>query len=205
MNMSQRATVTFLPGTGGSLTGTTVFPNLIIGVDAFPTAPGVNANIGWNHLSWTPALPANTAGLASGNNIFTATYEMNESERATVRFLPGAVGSLPGQTVFPNLIIGVDPFPTAPTMELLGWSITGWSPVLPSDTSGLIPMSAGTNDYTAQWNFTAGGNYEFIVTANSRTAVFNGAMHTAEGMTWTTNLGYQPAGFTVYADTSDPT
>jgi len=130
-------TVTFASGSHGSLSGQTVYGGLHIG-DAFPAAPTVNADAGWEFTGWDPSLP----GTVQGTQTYTAQYSQITY---TVTFAAGSHGSLSGQTVYGGLQTG-DDFPAAPTVNAdAGWEFTGWNPSLPDKVQG-------TQTYTAQYS-----------------------------------------------------
>jgi len=87
-NISEYATVTFLPGAngrlvGGNATGAAVHTDLAVGVDSIPSAPETIPNAGWRFAGWAPTL---SSGLVSGDLTFTATWELRTDITGTVNF-----------------------------------------------------------------------------------------------------------------------
>lgn len=87
-------TVSFKAGENGSLEGTAIFTDIYNGTafaDAV-TLPTVVANPGYNFKEWSPALPDTVDSSAT----YTAVFEEDPSQYATVTFLAGNHGSLSG-------------------------------------------------------------------------------------------------------------
>ncbi|MBN2450165.1 MAG: hypothetical protein JXR77_07230, partial [Lentisphaeria bacterium] len=166
-------TVTFQPGSHGTLAGGT--PNVTVTVghgDAAPAAPAVTPDACWDFAGWTPALPATITGDVTS----TAQYLQ---QAYTVTFRPGDHGTLAGGT--PDVEVTVNcgdaaPAPPAVTPEV-GWLHTGWDPALAGPITEDVAATAQYTRVTYTLTYTAGPNG--AVTGASPQTVEHGSDGTA--------------------------
>jgi hypothetical protein len=125
--------VTFAAGANGSLTGDTLFEDILDGTawaDAL-TVPTPAADHGYKFDSWTPVFPATVTESAT----YTANFVKEESQWHTVTFAAGANGSLTGDTLFEDILDGTawaDAL-TVPTPAAdRGYKFDSWTPVFPA-------------------------------------------------------------------------
>jgi len=89
-------TISFVAGENGKLTGDTVFADIFDGTDfnKAVTLPTVEADVGYKFIGWTPDLPETVTESAE----FTAQFEYDPTQYATVEFIAGSHGKLDGTT-----------------------------------------------------------------------------------------------------------
>ena len=186
-NPDERFTVTFVDHDDAVLA---IRTNVIYGTDATP--PADPTRVGYLFDGWDGYYTNVT-----NDRTITATYRINPDERFTVTFVDHDDAVLAIRT---NVIYGTDATPPADPTRV-GWTFTGWDGYYTNVTEDLT--------ITAQYDFYAAEGLTFSVTGNSTSVTFDGAQHTASGFTYVIYDvdGYEidlPGGFTVTADTSDP-
>ena len=146
----QPITVTFAPGTNGTLSGGTPNVTLEVAPGTVLTAanvPAVTANTGFRFVGWALSNPV---GHTVNEPItFTAQYEP-DVEMITVTFAPGANGTLAGGT--PNVTIQVPAGTAIPAASVpavtanTGFRHIGWTPNSPAGHTVTAPIT-----FTAQY------------------------------------------------------
>ncbi|MCH1940291.1 hypothetical protein MCG46_06305 [Holdemania massiliensis] len=147
-------TVTFLPGTNGTLEGTTSYTDILTGTtwaDAGITAPTINANHGWTANGWDAAF----AETIESNLTYTAQYEKDAADWVTVNFLPGTNGTLEGTTSYTDILTGTtweDAGITVPTINANhGWTANGWDAAFAETIESNLTYTAQYEKDAADW------------------------------------------------------
>lgn len=91
-------TISFVAGENGSLSGQTVFADIFVGTEFSEavTVPTPVADPGYKFVSWSEEFPETVTISAQ----YTAIFEEDPTQYATVTFIAGTHGKLEGQTSF---------------------------------------------------------------------------------------------------------
>jgi len=163
-------TVTFLPGTHGTLAGNTVQSVLYEGG---ATAPIVTPVYGWESSGWNVAFNHITA-----NTYVTATYTRRNF---TVTFLPGDHGTLTGQSI---LSVSYESGAVAPTVvPVAGWVFNDWDKTFDNITADTTVTATYIVDITSV--SITGATY----VDEGRTAQYSCELHYFDSSTETTSFG----------------
>ncbi len=152
---TQYATVTFVAGTNGTLSGTSTYTVLKGTAWSAISVPAATANAGYKFSAWSPAFPATVTADAT----YTANFVYDATQYATVTFVAGTNGTLSGATAYTVLkgtawsSISV-PSPVAND----GYRFSSWSASFPS---------AVTADITFTANFEKIPTYSIVFVAGS--------------------------------------
>ncbi len=156
-------TVTFVSGDNGSISGTTVFTEILNGTsfaDAV-TVPEYQANAGYSFAGWSPALPETVTADAT----YTATFTVDDTQYATVTFIAGNYGSFEdGSSTKSFTILKGTSWSEIDVPECVanaGFSFGSWSPEFPETVTESATYTASFDyDSTqyAQVTFVAGAN-----------------------------------------------
>ena len=167
---SQYATVTFVPGAHGSLTGEASFTVLKGTAWSAITVPTPKADAGYKFGSWSPSFPQTVTADA----IYTASFVYDSAQYATVTFAPGAHGSLTGETSFTVLKGTLWSKITVPSpVAESGYVFKEWSPSLPSADTAIN----GSASYTAAFEKEAELQLKGVINING----VNGSQNVAGG------------------------
>ena len=142
---SQWATVTFVAGEHGSLTGTTTVTVLKGTAWNTITVPGTAPEAGYKFKEWTPDFPETITESAT----YAASFVINEGDWVTIRFIAGPNGSLEGQTTFDVVKGSAWSTITVPeTKGDTGYTFLEWSPALPDNTHAIMESATYTAYFT---------------------------------------------------------
>lgn len=126
---SQYATITFIAGDNGTISGTDEFTVLIGTVWSEIAVPTYTADVGYKFDSWSPAFPSSVTGDA----VYTANFVYDASQYATVTFVAGANGTISGTTSQTVLIGTAWSKISVPTYSAnVGYKFDSWSPAFPA-------------------------------------------------------------------------
>lgn len=142
---SQWATVTFVAGEHGSLTGTTTVTVLKDTAWNTITVPGTAPEAGYKFKEWTPVFPETITESAT----YAASFVINEGEWVTIQFAAGPNGSLIGDTsvtVLKNTLWSEITVPE--TKGDTGYTFLEWSPELPNSTDAIRESATYTAYFT---------------------------------------------------------
>jgi len=153
---SQYATVTFVAGSNGTISGTSTFTVLKGTAWSEISVPSATANAGYKFSAWSPSFPATVTADAT----YTANFVYDASQYATVTFVAGTNGKLSGATAYTVLkgtawsSISV-PSPVADD----GYRFTAWSASFPSTVTADVTFTASFEKIpTYSIVFVAGSN-----------------------------------------------
>ncbi|WP_326910362.1 S-layer homology domain-containing protein [Sedimentibacter sp. MB31-C6] len=125
-------TVTFEAGANGSISGTTLYEDILDGTawnTAVTTLPTYEADSGYKFDGWTPTPFATTI---TEDLVYTANFVKDEDQWHTVEFKAGANGSISGTTLYEDILDGTawnTAVTTLPTYEAdSGYKFDGWTP-----------------------------------------------------------------------------
>lgn len=125
--------VEFVAGTGGTLSGTTVYNDQLYGTSM--VAPKAEPDSGYRFVGWEPSLPQTI--IADGQ--YTAVFE----KLCTVKFLPGNYGTLSGTTEYKDIVPGSAFTGTSPTVTPdTGYEFNGWAPNVPETVTSDVTCVA---------------------------------------------------------------
>lgn len=156
-------TVTFVSGGNGSLSGTTVFKDILNGTsfsDAV-TIPTCVADSGYAFTNWSPALPETVTSDAT----YTAVFSVDDSQYATVTFIAGENGvfsdgsSTCSVTVLKGTLWSDIDVPEC--VADTGYLFSGWSAAFPDKISDNMTFTAAFSIDASQYanvSFVAGSN-----------------------------------------------
>lgn len=129
MDSEQYATVNFVAGSNGVISGETTFTVLKGTAWSDITVPTYTANVGYKFNGWTPSFP----DTVSEDATFTANFVVDTTQYATVTFVASEHGSLSGTTSFTVLKGSAWSSVTVPTYTAeAGYKFGGWSPSFPA-------------------------------------------------------------------------
>ena len=173
-NEADWVTVSFLPGTNGTLDGTTSYAEILTGTkweDAGITVPTIVANHGWTANGWDAAF----AETINDNLTYTAQYVKDEADWVTIIFRAGTNGSLnTGDISIEDILIGThfgDAVKTVPTpVANDGYHFTAWNSPIPANNVEVVGnmefvANFAINEYTAIVNYVDEDTNEVIAAA----------------------------------------
>ena len=153
-------TVTFNAGSNGTLTGTTVYENILTGLtfeEAGIEIPTINPNEGYKTTGWDVEITEDTE--VTNNVTYTAQYfedrnnnniDDEQDSKYTVTFSAGENGTLTGTTVYENILTGLTfsqagiEIPVITANE--GYKTAGWNVAITEETKVTASVT-----YTAQY------------------------------------------------------
>lgn len=142
---SQYATVTFVAGANGTISGTKTFTVLKGTAWSAITVPTATANVGYKFSAWSPSFPATVTADAT----YTANFVYDASQFATITFVAGSNGTISGTSTFTVLKGSAWSVITVPSATAnAGYKFSAWSPSFPTT----ITTSA---TYTANFEYDA--------------------------------------------------
>ncbi len=156
-------TVTFVSDDNGSITGTTVFTDILNGTvfDDAVSVPNVTAKAGYKFNGWTPELPDTVTEDAT----YKATFVVDDSQYATVTFVAGANGSFNGDsaTVTQTVLKGTawNEIAVPSYIADTGYKFNGWTPSFPETVNEDVTYTATFVSDDSQYatvTFIAGAN-----------------------------------------------
>lgn len=162
-------TVNFVAGEHGTLDGTTVFTDIFTGT-AFSDAialPVVNPELGYKFKEWSPALPDTVNASAT----YTAVFEEDPTQYATVNFLAGNHGSLSG-TVSYTVLKGTawDEITVPDCIADEYYVFNSWTPAFPDtiteDITFTASFTADPNSAVKNYASSANGG-QYMITAGT--------------------------------------
>ena len=187
---SQYATINFVAGANGTISGTTSYKVLKGTAWTFITVPTCTANTGYKFDSWSPAFPV----TINENATYTANFAIDESQYAVITFKAGANGSLSGTTSYTVLKGTAWSEITVPTYTAnAGYKFSAWSPSFPTTINSSATYTANFVYDESQWstiNFVAGENGT-LGGATSFTVLNGTAWSQITVPTVTADLGYK--------------
>ena len=158
----QWATVTFVAGEHGSLTGTTTVTVLKGTAWNTITVPGTAPEAGYKFKEWTPDFPETITESAT----YTASFETDDDQWATVTFVAGEHGSLTGTTTVTVLKgIAWNTITVPGTAPEAGYKFKEWTPVFPETITESATYTASFVINEGEWvtiQFAAGPNGSLI-------------------------------------------
>lgn len=162
-------TITFTAGNGGTVSGTTSFTVQKGTAWSEITVPSYVADAGYKFKAWTPEFPE----TITANATYTATFERDDSQYATVKFVAGENGVISGTGEFTVLKGTAWSEITVPTYTAnVGYKFDSWSPAFPEVINGDATFTANfvvdasqyvTINFKAGENGTLGGTTTFTV------------------------------------------
>lgn len=136
---TQYATVTFVAGANGTISGTTSF-TVLKGTDwSAITVPTATAKAGYKFSAWSPSFPS----TVEADTTYTANFVYDATQFATVSFAAGTNGSLSGTTSVTVLKGTAWSVITVPTpVANAGFKFNAWSPSFPETITENVAFTA---------------------------------------------------------------
>ncbi len=193
-------TVTFVSGGNGSLSGTTVFADILNGssfADAV-TVPECVASSGYSFGGWSPVLPETVTADAT----YTATFVVDDSQYATVTFIAGDNGSFSDGNSSTSVTVlkgtSWNDIAVPECVADLGYKFNDWSPEFPSvitDSATYTASFALDSTQYATVTFIAGSNGSISGTAKY-TVLKGTAWSDITVPSYSADVGYMFSGWT---------
>lgn len=160
---SQWSTVTFVAGSGGTLSGNTVVSVPTGTAWSDITVPTVVASEGYTFTDWSPSFPS----VVSEDATYTASFIITPADQYVITFLAGDGGHLSGTTVITvdeGTLWSEITLPTPVAND--GYIFTAWTPTLPTSTTAISDNAT----YTAQFATDIGQTLEGVIYINGMNA-----------------------------------
>ncbi len=187
---SQYATISFVAGANGTISGTASYKVLKGTAWSEITVPTYTANTGYKFDSWSPAFPT----TITSNATYTANFVIDDSQYAVITFVAGDNGAINGTTSYTVLKGTAWSEITVPTYTAnAGYKFSEWSPSFPTTIEESATYTASFAYDDSQWSeitFVAGENG--TISGTTSVTVLNGTAWSQINVpTYTANPGYK--------------